>query len=187
MGKLIYPGILSLDGYVADRDGNFDWSVPDIEVHAHVNEIERSVGTYLYGRRIYEVMRVWEEIDAEGDSPPVERQFARMWQSADKIVYSTTLDEVTTERTRLERDFDPATVRKLKANTEADISVSGPNLAAHAIRAGLVDEYQLYVSPVAVGGGKRFLPDDVRLDLELLDERPFGNGVVHLRYRTRGK
>lgn len=189
MGKLIYPGIMSLDGYVADKEGNFGWSAPDIEVHAFVNEIERSVGTYLYGRRIYDVMRVWESVEPEGDSAPVERQFARMWQATDKVVYSTTLDEdeITTGRTRLERAFDSEAVRRLKAESDADLSVSGPNLAAHAIRAGLVDEYQLYVSPVTVGGGTSYLPDDVRLDLELLDERPFGNGVVHLRYRPKAR
>jgi len=183
MAKLIYSAITSLDGYVADADGNFDWSVPDAEVHAFVNDLERHVGTYLYGRRMYEVMVFWETLDTV-DQPPVMRDFAELWRAADKVVYSTTLETVSSARTRIERDFDPAAVRRLKATSERDISVGGPRLAAEALRAGLVDECQLLVSPVVVGGGTAFLPDRLRLNLELLDERRFGNGVVHLRYRT---
>jgi dihydrofolate reductase len=184
MGTLIYSGITSLDGYLADEDGNFDWSVPDDEVHTFVNDLERPVGTYLYGRRMYEVMVAWETMPLAGQ-PPFIRDFAKMWRAADKIVYSRTLEAVSSARTRIEPDFDPEAVQRMKAAAARDLSVGGPELAAQAIRAGLVDEWWLLVSPVVVGGGKQFLPDDVRLNLELLDERRFGNGVVHLRYRTR--
>jgi dihydrofolate reductase len=184
MGKLIYSAIASLDGYVADEAGKFDWAEPDEEVHRLINDLERPVGTYLYGRRMYEVMAYWETAHALPDQPPFVRDFAETWQAADKIVYSKTLETAATARTRIERDFDPETVRQLKASAERDITVGGPNLAAQAIRAGLVDELQLFVAPVVVGGGKQSLPDDVRLELELLDERRFGSGVVYLRYRT---
>jgi len=184
MGKLIYSAIASLDGYVADEAGKFDWAEPDEEVHRLVNDLERPVGTYLYGRRMYEVMAYWETAHALPDQPPFVRDFAEIWQAADKIVYSKTLETAATARTRIERDFDPETVRQLKASAERDITVGGPDLAAQAIRAGLVDELQLFVAPVVVGGGKRSLPDHVRLELELLDERRFGSGVVYLRYRT---
>lgn len=184
MGNLIYSGITSLDGYVADEDGNFDWSVPDDDVHTFVNDLERPVGTYLYGRRMYEVMVAWETMPLDGQ-PPFIRDFAKIWRAADKIVYSRTLQSVSSARTRIERGFDPEAVRQLKLSAAADLSVGGPELAAEAIRAGLVDEWWLLVSPVVVGGGKQVLPDDVRLNLELLDERRFANGVVHLRYRTR--
>ena len=184
MAKLIYSAITSLDGYVADEDGAFDWSAPDEEVHAFVNDLERPVGTYLYGRRMYEVMAVWETMDTL-DEPAVMRDYAEIWRAADKIVYSTTLESVASARTRLERDFDPEVVRQLKGDAGADMGVGGPDLAARTIRAGLVDECQLFVSPVVVGGGTRALPDGVRLGLELLDERRFGNGVVYLRYRTQ--
>jgi dihydrofolate reductase len=184
MARLIYSGITSLDGYVADEDGGFDWSVPDEEVHTFVNDLERPVGTYLYGRRMYEVMAAWETLPLAGQ-PPLMADFATIWRAADKVVYSRTLDSVSTARTRIEREFDPEAVRQLKTSAAADLSVGGPELAAQAIRAGLVDEWWLLVSPVVVGGGKQFLPDDVRLNLELLDERRFGNGVVHLRYRSR--
>jgi dihydrofolate reductase len=185
MAKLIYSAITSLDGYVADEDGNFEWAAPDEEVHAFVNDLERSVGTYLYGRRIYEVMVVWETDQTLADQSPVMRDFAQIWQAADKIVYSTTLETVSTTRTRIERDFDPEAVRQMKARAGRDISVGGPDLAAQAIEAGLVDEWNLFVAPIVVGGGKQSLPNNVRLKLELLDERRFGNGMVHLRYRTR--
>ena len=184
MAKLIYSAITSLDGYVADEDGNFDWAAPDEEVHSFVNDLERPVGTYLYGRRIYEVMVAWETMDTVADHPSVQ-DYAEIWQAADKIVYSKTLETVSSARTRLERDFDPEAVRQLKASAGRDISVGGPELAALAIKAGLVDELHLLVSPVVVGGGNRSLPHNVRLNLELLAERRFGNGVVHLHYRTR--
>lgn len=185
MAKLIHSGITSLDGYIADEDGNFDWSVPDEEVHAFINDLERPVGTYLYGRRMYEIMVAWETAHTLADQRPVMQDFAEIWQAADKIVYSKTLETVSTSRTRLEREFDPEAVRRMKTTAGRDILVAGPDLAAHAIKAGLVDEYHLFVTPIVVGGGKQFLPDDVRLELALLDERRFGNGVVHLRYRTR--
>jgi dihydrofolate reductase len=184
MAKLIYSAITSLDGYVADEDGNFDWAEPDEEVHSFVNELERPVGTYLYGRRMYEVMVAWETIDLSDQSPFI-RDYAEIWRAADKIVYSKTLETVSSARTRLERDFDPGSVRRMKAQAGADISAGGPDLAAQAIEAGLVDKCHLFLTPIVVGGGKRSLPDSGRLKLELLDERRFGNGVVHLRYRTR--
>ncbi len=183
MAKLIYSAIASLDGYVADEDGKFDWAEPDEEVHAFVNDLERRVGTHLLGRRMYEVMVYWETI-AVADQPPFIRDFAQMWQAADKIVYSRTLESVSSGRTRIERGFDPDGVRRLKASAGRDITVGGPELAAQAFMAGLVDECQLFLAPIVVGGGKRALPEGVRLELELLDERRFGSGVVHLRYRT---
>jgi dihydrofolate reductase len=185
MAKLIYSGITSLDGYVADADGNFDWSVPDQEVHTFVNELERPIGTYLYGRRMYEVMAYWDSARTRGDQPAFLRDYTDIWQSADKVVYSTTLATVSSARTRIERDFDPEAVRAMKAAAGRDLSVAGPELAAHAIKAGLVDQCHLFVTPIVVGGGKQFLPDNVRIELELLDERRFANGVVHLHYRIR--
>jgi dihydrofolate reductase len=179
----MYSAIASLDGYVADADGRFDWSVPDDEVHAFVNDLERPVGTYLYGRRMYEVMAAWETMDAPADQP-ITRDFAAIWREADKVVYSRTLETVATPRTRLERAFDPATVRRLKESADSDISIGGPGLAAEALAAGLVDECHLFLSPVVVGGGTNALPDGLRLDLELLGERRFGSGVVYLRYRV---
>jgi dihydrofolate reductase len=184
MAKLIYSAITSLDGYVADEDGNFDWAEPDEEMHTFVNELERPVGTYLYGRRIYDVMVAWETMDLS-DQPPFIRDYAEIWRAADKIVYSRTLETVSSTRTRLERDFDPESIRRMKALAEPDISVGGPDLAAQVIEAGLVDECHLFLTPIVVGGGKRSLPNNVRLKLELLDERRFGNGVVHLHYRSR--
>lgn len=184
MAKLIYAVITSLDGYVADEDGNFDWSEPDEEVHAFVNELERQIGAYLFGRRMYEVMVAWETMNI-ADQPRVIRDYAEIWRAAEKIVYSKTLESVSSARTRIERDFDPEAVRQMKARAQRDISVAGPDLAAQAIKAGLVDEYHLIISPVVVGGGKRALPNNVRLGLELLDDRRFGNGVVHLHYRAR--
>ncbi len=185
MAKLIYSAITSLDGYVADQDGNFDWAEPDEEVHAFVNDLERSVGTYLYGRRMYEVMVYWETAHTVADQPPVVQDFAKIWEAADKIVYSKSLERVTSARTRIERGFDHEAVRQLKARAVRDITVGGPELAAQAIRAGLVDEYHLFVTPILVGGGKQSLPSGVRLELELLDERRFGNGVVHLHYGAK--
>jgi dihydrofolate reductase len=185
MAKLIYSAIRSLDGYVADENGNFDWAAPDEEVHRFVNDLERPIGTYLYGRRIYETMVYWETAHTLPDQPPFIQDFAGIWQAADKIVYSKTLETLSSARTRIERDFDPEAVRQLKATAGRDISVGGADLAAQAIKAGLVDEYHLFLTPIIVGGGKQSLPDNVRLELELLDERRFGNGVVHLHYRTK--
>ncbi len=182
MAKLIYSAITSLDGYVEDEDGNFDWSAPDEEVHRFINDLERPVGTYLYGRRMYEVMVFWETQDTFADPSPVMQDFAELWQAADKIVYSKSLDTASSARTLIERDFEPEAVRQMKAAAGRDISVGGPDLAAQAFRAGLVDEFHLFLTPIVVGGGKRALPDNVRLELELVDERRFGNGVVHLHY-----
>ncbi len=184
MGSLIYATIGSLDGYIEDRDAKFDWAAPDEEVHRFVNELERPVGTYLYGRRMYEVMVFWETAHTLADQPDFSREFAEIWQAAEKVVYSKTLEAVSSARTRIERDFEPAAVRRMKAAAGRDISVGGPNLASQAIRAGLLDEYHVFVVPIVVGGGKRSLPDDVRIELELLDERRFGNGMVYLRYRV---
>jgi dihydrofolate reductase len=185
MAKLIYVSIESLDGYVADEDGRFDWAEPDEEVHAFVNEVEGPVGTYLLGRRMYEVLVYWETLDL-ADEPPVIRGFAEIWRAADKVVFSRTLAAVASARTQIEREFEPEAVRQLKADADRDLSVGGPGLAAHAFAAGLVDELHLFVAPVVVGGGTRSLPDGVRADLELLDERRFGNGTVYLHYRTAG-
>jgi dihydrofolate reductase len=184
MAKLIYSAIQSLDGYVADEDGNFDWAVPDEEVHTFVNDLEQPVGTYLYGRRMYEVMVGWETAPTGTDQPPFKRDYAKIWRAANKIVYSRTLDTVSSARTRIERDFDPKSIRQLKAAAGADLSVAGPHLAAQAFKAGLVDECRLFLAPIIVGGGNQSLPDGVHLTLELLEERRFGNGMVHLRYRT---
>jgi len=180
MGRLIYSGITSLDGYTEDADGKFDWSAPDEEVHRFVNELTRPVGTHLLGRRMYETMAYWDTDDpSRGD---VERDFAAIWQAADKVVYSRTLDPPAAARTRLEREFAPDAVRGLKAATEHDLTIGGPKLAANAIAAGLVDEYQQFVNPVIVGGGKPFLPEGVRIGLQLVEERRFAGGVVFLRY-----
>ncbi len=187
MAELVYSAITSLDGMVADADGNFDWAEPDEEVHAFVNDRERSVGTFLCGRRLYEVMVAWETMDTGPDQPPVIRDFARIWQAADKVVYSTTLPAVSSARTRLERTFDPDAVRQLTAGADRDVSVGGPGLAAAAFRAGLVDQVHLFVNPVVVGGGTPALPAGLRLDLALTEERRFGNGVVYLRYQVRGR
>jgi dihydrofolate reductase len=185
MAKLIYSAITSLDGYVADEDGKFDWAAPDEEVHAFVNDLERPVGTYLYGRRMYEVMAYWETAHTVADQAPLPLDFAQIWQTADKIVYSRSLTTAASARTQIERDFNPEAVRQLKAQAVRDLTVGGPGLAAQAIEAGLVDELQLFLTPIIVGGGTQALPDGVRLTLELLDERRFGNGVVYLHYRTR--
>ena len=187
MAKLIYSMIMSLDGYVEDERGDFGWGAPEDEgLHSYINELASSVGTYLYGRRMYETMVYWETAHTLPNQPQVELDWARQWQATEKIVYSRTLAEPRSARTRIEREFDPDVVRQLKASAGHDITVDGPELAAQAIRAGLVDELQPIVAPVVVGGGKRFLPEGVRLDLELLEERRFGNGVVVLRYAVRG-
>jgi len=183
MAKLIYSALTSLDGYVSDEDGNFDWAVPSEEVHAFANDLERSIGTHLYGRRMYETMVYWETAHTLPESSPVELDFAEVWQSADKIIYSTTMDEVSCARTRIERDFEPDSIRQLKRSADRDLSVGGAELAAQAIKAGLVDEYHLFLNPVLVGGGTAALPDNIRLDLELVDEHRFRNGVVHLHYQ----
>jgi dihydrofolate reductase len=186
LARLIYSAITSLDGYVADEDGNFEWAAPDEEVHRFVNELERPVGTYLYGRRMYEVMVYWETAEETAAGQPTAGQdFAEIWKAADKVVYSRTLDGESSAKTRIEREFDPEAVRQLKASVGQDIGIGGPNLAAHAIRAGLVDEFQLFVTPVVVGGGQPWLPDGARVPLELVDERRFAGGVVFLRYRPR--
>ena len=179
---LIYSMIASLDGYTADADGKFDWAAPDEEVYAFINDLERGTGTYLYGRRMYEVMRYWETVSLEGQSP-AGRDYAAIWRSADKIVYSTTLRAASSARTRIEPRFDPEAVRALKQH--GDVSIGGPSLAAAAIRAGLVDEYQLFVTPVMVGGGTSVFPDGVRAGLDLADQHRFASGVVYLRYRPR--
>ncbi|MGE0541911.1 MAG: dihydrofolate reductase family protein [Dehalococcoidia bacterium] len=184
MAKLIYLAIASLDGYIEDENGNFDWAIPSDEVHTFINNLERSVGTYLYGRRMYETMAGWETDPTLAEHSPNMRDFAAIWQAADKVVYSRTLETVSTARTRIERDFDPEAIRQMKASAERDLGVGGPDLAGDAFKAGLVDELHLFVTPIVVGGGKQSLPNDVRLNLELLDERRFGNGMAFLRYRT---
>jgi dihydrofolate reductase len=183
MGQLVYSAIASLDGCVADRDGNFDWSAPDEEVHGFINDLERDVGTYLLGRRMYEVMSAWESWDT-AEEPPVIQDFATIWRRADKVVYSASLAAPSTARTRIERSFSPEAVRELKDGTDGRLSIGGATVAALALQHGLVDECQIFLNPVAVGGGKRFLPDGLNLRLELVEERTFGNGVVYLRYRT---
>jgi dihydrofolate reductase len=184
MAKLIYFTLASLDGYIADKDGKFGWAEPDEEVHAFVNDLERSVGTYLYGRGMYEVMIAWENLEL-ADQPSVIQDYAEIWRAADKIVFSRTLESVSSARTRLEHEFDPEAVRRLKEEADHDLAVAGPGLAGQAIRAGLVDEYHLVLAPVIVGGGKRMFPDDVRVDLELRDERRFANGFAFLGYTAR--
>lgn len=185
MGKLIYAANTSLDGYLEDEAGAFDWSVPDDEVHAFWNEHERGIGTSLYGRRMYETMRVWEDDDWLADEPAVVREYAQIWRDADKVVYSTSLDAVATARTTLERRFDPEAVRRLKEASTADLSIGGATLGAEALRHGLVDECVLLLHPVVVGGGKPTLPRGVRLELELLDHRRFGTGAVYVRHAVR--
>jgi dihydrofolate reductase len=184
MARLIYSAITSLDGYIADATGNFDWAAPDAEVHGFVNDLVRPIGTYLYGRRMYDTMVYWETAEAEPGQNAVERDFAGIWRAADKVVFSTTLPAPASARTRIERAFDPAEVRRLKAESERDLGVGGAHLAAQAIAAGVVDEIQLFVTPILVGGGNAALPDGVRVPLELIDERRFGSGTVFLRYRV---
>ncbi len=184
MARLIYSMLASLDGYVADEDGDFSWAVPDAEVHTFFNDLTRPVGTHLYGRRMYEVLVAWERPETFDERPPYILDFAEIWQAADKVVYSRTLARAASARTRIEREFDPEAVREMKAAADRDIAVGGPELAAEALRAGLVDELHLVLVPVVVGGGNPALPAGVRLELELLDERRFGNGMVHLHYRV---
>jgi dihydrofolate reductase len=184
MGRLIYSAIASLDGYVADADGKFERLAPGEEVHAFVNDLLRPVGTHLYGREMYKVMSAWETM-AVTDEPSQIRDFAEIWLGAEKVVFSRTLSSVSTARTRLENSFSPDAVREMKTRADRDIAVGGPRLAAEAFRAGLVDEVQLFLAPTLMGGGKQALPDGLRLDLELLDERRFADGTVHLRYRTK--
>ena len=185
MARLIYSMITSLDGYVADTEGSFDWAEPNEEVHTFVNDLERPVGTYLYGRRMYEVMAFWETAHTLADQPSHIRDYAEIWQAAEKVVFSTTLEEVSSVRTRIERAFDPDAIRRMKATASADISVGGPHLASQAIAAGLIDEIGLFVAPVVVGGGTPSLPGGVGLDLTLRDERRFRNGMVHLHYDAK--
>ena len=186
MGKLIYSMITSLDGYAATTEGDLgSGGADDEEVHTYIDDAYRSVGTYLYGRRMYETMVFWETADADPDHPPHVVQYALDWQAAEKIVYSTSLGAVSSARTRIERAFDPDAVRRLKAEAKHDLTVNGPTLAAQMIAAGLVDEYHLFLTSTVVGGGTRFFPDGVRLDLELVEERSFASGLVHVRYRTR--
>ena len=184
MAKLLYSGLTSFDGYTVDTTGNFDWAAPDEEVHAYVNDFERTIGTSLYGRRMYEVMQFWENDENIQGEPPAMVDYAQIWRSADKIVYSTTLAEVASERTRIEKRLEPDDIRRLKADAASDMSIGGPGLAAHALRADLVDEIHQFVFPVVVGGGTRFLPADLWLSLELIVERRFASGVVHLGYRV---
>jgi dihydrofolate reductase len=183
MAKLIYSALTSLDGYIADQDGKFDWGEPDEEVHSFLNDLMQTIGTFLYGRRMYDVMIAWETLDL-ADQPPHMRDFADLWRLADKIVYSKTLESALSARTQLERNFDPEAVRRMKVAAERDLAVAGPTLAAQAFQAALVDECQLFIAPIVVGGGLQSLPDNVRLRLDLLDERRFGNGMVYLRYGT---
>ncbi len=185
MAKLIYTSNVSLDGFIEDETGSFEWTEPDEEYHRHINDAERGVGTYLYGRRIYETMAVWETDPSLAAFSPLTAEYAHIWQSADKIVYTSTLQSPVTTKTRLERSFDPETVRRLVESSARDVSVSGAELASHAFKAGLVDEVRLYVIPILVGGGKPGLPRGVFLRLELLDEHRFASGTVHLRYRVQ--
>ena len=185
MAKLIYSTLASLDGYTEDEAGEFDWAKPDEEVHTFFNDLERQVGIHLYGRRMYETMVYWEGPEAVEGHPPYIRDFAEIWRAADKVVYSRTLEETSSARTRIERDFDPEAVRRMKDSAERDLAIGGPELAARAIGAGLVDELNLVLVPVAVGGGKPALPHGRRVDLELLDQRRFANGMMYLHYRDR--
>jgi dihydrofolate reductase len=184
VGELIYTALQSLDGYIADEQGGFEWAAPNEEVHAFVNELTRPIGTHLYGRRMYEVLSAWERPEELPGMTEAMRDFADIWKAADKVVYSRTLDAVSTDRTRLEREFDPEAVRALKESSERDLAIGGPGLAASAFRAGLVDELQLFIAPAIVGGGTSSLPSGVRLDLELVEERRFDGGMAYLRYRT---
>jgi dihydrofolate reductase len=182
MANLTYVAIASLDGYVEDEQGKFDWAAPDEEVHSFVNELERPVGTYLYGRRMYETMAYWE---SDVDRAPVYKDYADIWRAAEKIVYSRTLQTVSSDRTRIEREFDASAIKQLKESSRSDISIGGANLAGQAIAQGLVDECHIFLGPVLVGGGKRALPAGISAGLQLLDEHRFRNGVVYLRYRNQ--
>lgn len=183
MAKLIYVSNVSLDGYIEDEHGSFDWTAPDDELFAFITDLVRPVGTYLYGRRLYDTMAPWETAPALAAESELMADFANVWQAADKVVYSTTLDAVSTAKTRLERTFDPASVRDMKASASSDLTVGGAHLAAHALEAGLIDECHLFIRPVLVGGGKPALASHTRADLELLDNHRLNDGVVYLRYR----
>jgi dihydrofolate reductase len=185
MAKLIYSAIASLDGYIEDENGKFDWAAPGEELHAFINALERPIGTYLYGRRMYETMVYWERVSKGSEQRVVSRDFAEIWRAAEKRVYSRTLDGPSSARTRIEREFNPQAIRELKESTSRDISVGGPELAARALSADLVDECHLFLTPVIVGGGKRALPSGMRISLELLDHRSIGEGVVHLHYGVK--
>src|SRR5690242_10695818 len=182
MARLIYSAIMSLDGYIADADGNIEWAAPDEEVHGFVNELERPIGTYLYGRRMYETMVYWETVPTNGDPSAASREFAELWRAAEKVVYSRTLQTVSSAKTRIEREFEPDAIRRLKESAPSDVSIGGAELAGRAIAQGLVDECHLLLGPILVGGGKRALPANVHAQLELLDERRFRSGVIHLHY-----
>ena len=182
MGKLIYSALASLDGYIEDEEGRFEWAMPSDEVHAFINDLTRSIGTHIYGRRMYEVMLVWETEPSLAEESPTMQDYAQLWQKADKVVFSRTLQAVTTSRTRLVREFDPEEIRRMKAQEERDLVIGGPELATEAFRAGLIDECQLFLAPVSVGGGKRCLPSGLRLQLDLVEQRQFSNGMVYLRY-----
>jgi len=185
MARLSYTALTSLDGFIEDEQGSFDWAVPDAEVHGFINDLERRVGTHLYGRRMYETMAAWQELGTDPDGEPIEADFAEQWRALDKVVYSSTLEAVWTPRTQLVRQLDPEAVQHLKDGADQEISISGPTIAQPAFRAGLVDDVHLFVFPVVVGGGKPGLPRGVRLDLELVAEHRFASGVVHLHHRTR--
>lgn len=184
MAKLIYPANVSLDGYIEDERGNIEWTISDDKTYAFWTDFQRTIGTYLYGRRMYESMVYWETANASGDQPEVMREFAQIWRAAEKIVYSRTLQAVSSAKTRIEREFDPDAIRRLKESSGADITIGGPELAGRAMSAGLIDECHLLLNPIVLGGGKRALPDNFRMRLELLGERRFRNGVVHLHYRV---
>jgi dihydrofolate reductase len=185
MAKLIYSAIASLDGYIEDEQGNFDWAAPDEEVHRFVNELERPIGTYLYGRRMYETMLYWETVAINGDGSEASRDFAELWRAAEKVVYSRTLQTISSAKTRIEREFDPDAIRRLKESSPSDITIGGAELAGQALTEGLVDECHLLLGPILVGAGKRALPANVHAQLELLDEHRFRSGVVLLHYRVR--
>lgn len=183
MARLVYMMNCSLDEYIADEHGRFDWSMPDQQVHEFINDLARPVGTYLYGHRMYDVMKYWEQPEAINNEPSYIQDFARIWRAADKIVFSSNLETVSSQRTRIEHNFDPQAIRKLKETADGDLAIAGAELAGEAMKAGLVDEFKLFLSPVIVGGGKRLLPDHFRTKLELVDERRFGNGTAYLHYR----
>lgn len=185
MAKLVYAAMTSLDGYIEDTAGSFSWAMPDEQVHAFANDLDRSIGTFLYGRRLYETMKVWEDMYGQDDEPPVVQDYAEVWHTTDKVVFSKTLDRTTTARTRIERTFDPEIIRRMKEESAQNLSVGGAELAGQALTAGLVDEIHLLVSPVIVGGGKPALPETGETRLELLEQRAFGNGVVHLHYAVK--
>lgn len=182
MSKLIYSAITSLDGYVADESGTFDWAMPDEEVHAFINDLERPIGTYLYGRKMYETMVVWSTMNVENE-PDCMRDYAQIWKAADKIVYSKTLKKVSSSKTFIKTNFEPQDIKRLKQSSTSDLAIGGPQIAAEAIKAGLVDEYHQFIAPVIIGSGNAWLPDNVRINLELVDQKRFPNGFIYLRYR----